>query len=295
MKNDFQNALARILVYEGGKVDDPRDPGGRTNKGITQITFNAYLREKNLPQTDVYMITDAEVAEIYETKYWDVVSGDQLPAGLDLCVFDGAVNSGPGQSGKWLQNALGDKFTSTVDGIIGSKTLQAIEDFGDVEGLINAYCSRRLATLQHLKTWPTFGKGWSARIANVMKTADAWAAGAPAPNPVVVTADGGHRKAPISAMKVSKIGQMTTHVTTAATGVAAVASNAAGQLQPVQTQFPNWHWLTYAIGALTGGSVITGIAVKFITDARAAAAAGTATVAVDLDADAGHPQVPVKE
>ena len=107
MQANFPKALPRILVYEGGKVDDPRDPGGRTNKGITQTTFNAWCREQGLPQVDVYTITNDEVASIYKYKFWDVVRGDDLPCGLDLVVFDGAVNSGPGQSGKWLQRALG--------------------------------------------------------------------------------------------------------------------------------------------------------------------------------------------
>lgn len=295
MEDNFQKALARVLVYEGGKVDNPADPGGRTNKGVTQITFNAWLRENGASSRDVYIITYAEVSAIYKAKFWGIVRGDDLPSGLDLAVFDAAVNSGPGQAGKWLQHALGDKFVGAIDGLIGMKTLQAIEDFGDVEILISDFCQRRLATLKSLRTWSTFGKGWSARIANVLKTADAWASNSPAPMPVDVTASGGHRKAPMSAMKVSKIGQGVTHATTVITGAGAVASNAAGQLAPIQTQFPNWHWLTYLIAFMTGGSVVAGVAVKVVTDTRAAAAEGSATATVDLDADAGHPQVTVNE
>ncbi len=62
MQLDFAKALPRILVYEGGQVDDPRDPGGRTNKGITQATFNVYLRAHGMQPEDVYRITDAEVS-----------------------------------------------------------------------------------------------------------------------------------------------------------------------------------------------------------------------------------------
>ena len=293
MQTDFAKALPRILVYEGGRVDNPRDPGGRTNKGITQGTFNAWLRENGMPTEDVYNITNDEVSTIYKLKYWDMVRGDDLPAGLDLCVFDGSVNSGPGQSGKWLQRALGDKFPGPIDGMIGMKTLQAIDDYGNIEDLINAYCSRRLATLQSFRTWSTFGAGWHARIANCMKTADAWAAGTDAaPHPVDVSAAG---KAPISDLKVSKISQGVMHATTVATGAGAVASNAAGQLAPIQVNFPNWHWLTYIVGGLTAASAFSGVAVKMASDALKAAEAGSATATVNLDADSDHPQIPVND
>ena len=292
MQDDFAKALPRILVYEGGKVDNPADPGGRTNQGITQATFNAWLREQGQPSRDVYTITAAEVSTIYKTKYWDMVQGDKLPAGLDLCVFDAGVNSGNGQAGKWLQRALGDKFAATVDGIIGVKTLQAVEDFGDIETLINAFCSRRLATLQSLKTWGTFGKGWSARIANVMKTGDSWAAGAPAPNPVDVTAAGGHNKAPITDIKPNKVSQIATHATTIATGAGTVASQAATQLAPVASTFG---WIKYVLGGATICSFIAGVIIMLSQNAKTAAEAGTATAAVNLDADAGNPSVPVND
>lgn len=291
MQTNFSRALAQVLVYEGGRVEDPRDPGGRTNKGVTQFTFNAYLRENNLPAADVYAITLDEVIAIYKTRYWGVVHGDDLPSGLDLVVFDAAVNSGPAQAGKWLQRALGDKFTGVVDGLLGPLTLQAVEDYGDVETLVNVFCAHRLATLRSLRTWPSFGRGWDARIANVMKTADAWCSGADAPAPVDVTSIGGHKKAPVSDIKVSRIGQAAAHATTVATGAGAAASSAAGQLGPVQAQFPHWQWLTYAISALTIVSIAAGIIVKIISDTRAAAAAGTAVAKVNPDADAGLARV----
>ena len=295
MQLDFAKALPRILVYEGGQVDDPRDPGGRTNKGITQATFNVYLRSHGMRPEDVYSITDAEVSTIYLTRYWTTICGDALPAGLDLVVFDAAVNSGPGQAGRWLQSALGSAFNGTVDGLIGRGTLQAVEDFGNVEGLINAVCERRLATLHSLRTWPTYGRGWSARIANVMKTGDAWAAGSPAPHPVDVSAAGGHRKALIGDLKVSRFGQASAHAATAITGAGTLAADAAGQLQPVQQQFPDWQWLTYAVGGLTVVGIAAGVVTKIVSDTRAAAAAGTATATVNLSADEGHPEVPVND
>jgi lysozyme family protein len=299
MKDDFARALPRILVYEGGKCEDAHDPGGRTNKGITQATFNAYLRSRGEPQKDVFEITDVEVEEIYQTRYWDVVQGDKLPTGLDLVVFDGAVNSGPGQSGKWLQQALTAEghLDAAIDGLIGTKTLQAIEDAaGDaatLEALIGAYCSRRLATLQHLTTWKYFGPGWHARIANGLKTADAWAAEADEPPAVDVTADGGHKKAPVTDIKKSQVAEVAAHATTIAATTGAVAANASTQLQPVQAAFPHAGWLGYILGGLAAVGAVSGLVVQSINKVRAAAEKGSATATVNLDADAGRPQVSV--
>src|SRR4051794_37391096 len=102
-KADFARSLVRVLAYEGGEVNNSRDPGGKTNQGITQRTYSAWLSSRDEPNADVYAIPAAARDEIYETEYWDRIRGDDLPDGLDLCVFDAAVNSGVGQAGKWLQ------------------------------------------------------------------------------------------------------------------------------------------------------------------------------------------------
>ena len=123
----FRDALARVLVHEGGKVDHPADPGGRTNKGVTQRVYNAWRTKSYLPLRDVYLISDLEVEAIYRFQYWDAIKGDQLPPGIGYVVLDGAVNSGPKQSAKWLQRALGFE-PSQVDGMIGSVTLNAAQE-----------------------------------------------------------------------------------------------------------------------------------------------------------------------
>ena len=102
MTDKFKEALARVLVHEGGEVHNPKDPGGRTNKGITQRVYNAWRTRSHLPIRDVYLISDTEVESIYRSQYWDVIKGDQLPPGVDYAVFDGAMNSGPKQSVKCL-------------------------------------------------------------------------------------------------------------------------------------------------------------------------------------------------
>lgn len=156
---DFDLALAFVLDREGGYSDHPRDPGGRTNMGITQRValhwgFNGQL--KAIP-----MIW---VRRIYRSGYWDACRCDNLPDHpLRLVVFDAAVHSGPGQSIKWLQSELG----VTVDGKLGPKTLGAVLTLspGGLDRLALALIDRRLAFLKSLKTWRDFGRGWSSRIA----------------------------------------------------------------------------------------------------------------------------------
>ncbi len=184
MKDEFAPALKKVLVYEGGKVDDPHDPGGRTNKGVTQRVFNSYLASVGRKPRDVYTMTDAECEAIYRKKYWNEIMGDDLPPGVSFVVFDGAVNSGVMQSGKWLQRALGDRYAGKLDGIIGMGTLQAVKTHPDHDKLIAAICDRRMSFLKSLKTWSRYGGGWSVRVKNVAATGQAWAMGSVGPEVV---------------------------------------------------------------------------------------------------------------
>jgi lysozyme family protein len=292
-KLEFPKALPRILVYEGGKVDDPHDPGGRTAYGITQGTYNAYRRKLGLPTQDVFLISNSERADIYKTMYWDKVHGDDLPMGLGLNVFDGAVNSGAGRSGIWLQQALGAVFTGQIDGQIGDKTLQAVDDFGDDDELIRAYCAHRLGTLMRLKNWKRYGKGWGARIANVQKTGIAWYDSSEAPHPVSLMDLGGHQKAIVQDNLLQPpISQMVAHLGTAAGSAGTLASSTATQLQAVGDTFK---FVTYAIGGLTLAAVVAGVVVKLSADASAAADKGVAKASVSEDADAKSPVVEVDD
>src|SRR6187397_3187687 len=94
----FESALPFILRWEGGFVDHPSDPGGRTNKGVTQRVYTSWLARRGLPQSDVKNIFDAEVKAIYETDYWLPPRCNELPTQLDLVQFDTAVNMGVGRA-----------------------------------------------------------------------------------------------------------------------------------------------------------------------------------------------------
>jgi lysozyme family protein len=181
MKATFAYAMPKILVHEGGKVNHPEDPGGRTNQGVTQRVYDGYRRNLKLPLRTVYDMSNTERDEIYKKQYWDAVKGDRLPQGVDYVLFDGAVNSGPAQSIKWLQRALGGV---KVDGVLGEATLGALEGVNDHDALIAKIIARREAFLRALKTFKTFGKGWMSRIAQVLKIGQAWARGSVGPEPV---------------------------------------------------------------------------------------------------------------
>lgn len=180
MADRFKEALARILVHEGGKADHPKDPGGRTNKGVTQRVYNGWRTKNHLPIRDVFQISDNEVEAIYRFQYWEPIKADMLPPGVGYVVFDGAVNSGPKQSVKWLQRAIG-AAAGTVDGIVGSVTLTAASHDSDHDALIARIIDRREKFLRALKTFKTFGKGWMRRITNVKATGQAWAMGSVGP------------------------------------------------------------------------------------------------------------------
>lgn len=170
MLESFSRALTLVLKHEGGYSNHPADPGGATMKGVIQRVYDAYRQRKGLPARNVRKLENVELQEIYRQLYWNKIDGDELPAGLDYCVFDAAVNSGPGQAAKWLQRAINDvlgKGFVVVDGNIGPATLAAADEAiqaAQLGPVVDAMCDRRLAMLKGLKTWATFGTGWTNRI-----------------------------------------------------------------------------------------------------------------------------------
>lgn len=157
----FERALALVLTHEGGWSDDPADPGGATNLGVTIGTLSLWLG-RPATRAEVRALTPATVAPIYRRRFWDAIQGDALPAGLDVALFDFAVNSGPKRAVIGLQRAL----DVADDGRLGPVTLAALAD-RDRPGLIDAVCDGRLAFLRALSTWPRFGRGWARRVEDV--------------------------------------------------------------------------------------------------------------------------------
>lgn len=161
MKDNFEACLVEVLKHEGGWADHPKDPGGATMKGVTIGTYSTWLG-RQATKEELRNIPDEHLHQIYKAWYWDKVKGDELPRGVDLCLFDYAVNSGPKRAVVAVQEALG----VTADGALGPKTLWAIQKT-DPATLLGAVCQRRLAFLQSLPIWGTFGGGWGRRVKEV--------------------------------------------------------------------------------------------------------------------------------
>ena len=163
MEHNFETCLQWLLSHEGGFVNHPEDPGGMTNKGITAKVYARWLDEvmdadANITEDIMRNIPDNHVAAIYREEYWNRVNGDDLPSGVDWCVFDWAVNSGTGRAARAIQRCVGAK----ADGAIGPMTLTAIKSH-DAASLIEDMFQRRQAFYERLSTFETFGKGWTNR------------------------------------------------------------------------------------------------------------------------------------
>lgn len=165
MRENFHACLKHIRREEGGNSDHPKDPGGRTSRGIIQRVYNAWRQSKGLPTQDVFLATDAEVTSIYYEQYWSPY-GDSLPTGLDLVFFDFCVNAGRQQSVKTLQRALG----LPADGMFGVRTKTGVEQ-ADIGRLIHAFSEKRRAFYRSLRTFSVFGKGWLARTDRIERAA----------------------------------------------------------------------------------------------------------------------------
>ena len=158
-------SIRRVLASEGGYVNHPSDPGGPTNFGITIADYRRYVKP-DATASDVRSMRLEEAKAIYREKYWRAMHCDDLPAGVDYCVFDYAVNSGTGRVPKVLQRVLG----LGVSGRIDAGTLAAARE-REPRTLITAVCDERLRFLQGLKTWPVFGNGWTRRVGEVRAAA----------------------------------------------------------------------------------------------------------------------------
>ena len=169
MKENFDKCFELVLEDEGHYVNDPRDPGGRTNLGVTQRAWESYVGN---PVNEEFMraLTPYIVKPFYKAMYWDKIKGDQLPNGVDYAVYDFAVNSGVGRATKMLQQIAG----VLVDGSLGPKSMGAIREC-DPEQVVDALCDMRLDFLKRLPTFETFGKGWSRRVAEVKDKASGMA------------------------------------------------------------------------------------------------------------------------
>ena len=156
MIGNFQSCLDLVLKSEGGWVNNPKDPGGETNLGVTKRVWEEYVGH---PVESLKKLTKADVAPLYELKYWRPCYGEVLPRGLDFVVFSMGINAGPGRSVKLLQSAIG----CVPDGVIGPRTRELISK-SNCANLIAKFSETRREYYRTLKTFPIFGKGWLNRV-----------------------------------------------------------------------------------------------------------------------------------
>ena len=161
MRNNFEKCLTEVLKHEGGYVNHPKDPGGITNLGVTKKVWEEWVGHE-VSADDMKGLTKDDVKPLYHNRYWDACKCDDLPAGVDYCVFDTAVNSGRVRAVKFLQAVVG----TVPDGSIGPITLASANSRGK-NLTIQQFMDKRDAFLRGLSNFPTFGKGWIRRTTEV--------------------------------------------------------------------------------------------------------------------------------
>jgi lysozyme family protein len=167
---NFERSLEFVLDAEGGFVNHPHDRGGKTNRGILQREYDVYRDNRQEDRRCVKEISQEELEDIYYNDYWVRGKCYKFPYPLCLIHFDGCVNTGVGQAGKFLQRAVG----AQDDGIIGNKTIIAYEKKVDDVGL-EPICDSIMQQRQDFykllvkldDTQKSFSKGWSNRLTNL--------------------------------------------------------------------------------------------------------------------------------
>ncbi|NBD96291.1 MAG: hypothetical protein GVY11_07445 [Gammaproteobacteria bacterium] len=180
----FERCLQITAKWEGGWSDHPSDPGGATQYGVTQATYRRAVREGVIEAIEggVRNLSRQDARFIYQKFYWNDpgLANYRLPAGVDLAVFDAAVNQGPERAVRFLQRAINDTRSHVpsaalaVDGIMGPRTHEAVRALcrkGHRAELLKHFTVRRMLHWSGLRQMATFGLGWFRRGVDVLVTA----------------------------------------------------------------------------------------------------------------------------
>lgn len=182
-KNRFDECVDIVFRFEGGYSDYAEDRGGKTKYGITESTMLLAYKKGIVLYKNIYDLTLEDAKKIYQVEYWDRCRCDEIPAPIDLCVFDASVNCGVSASGKFLQTALniylelrGNNTMLKIDGIIGEKTIKVIESISSISHA-QFVCSRvndeRIAyyldVCKRNKSQMAFLSGWIRRVLELEK------------------------------------------------------------------------------------------------------------------------------
>ena len=159
---DFHRCISLILGEEGGIEKHRKDPGGLTNYGISQRSY---------PTLNIAALTLDDAKAIYRRDYWNPIRGDELPSGLDLTLFDSAINQGPVTAIQLLQHALQIKADGRLGPITLAASIQAMPD------LLDAFDAERALRYEFNRNEEVFGRGWYRRLLRINRRA--WARAAP--------------------------------------------------------------------------------------------------------------------
>jgi lysozyme family protein len=163
----FHRWLDLELAFEGGLVDDPDDPGGRTNKGITQRTYDDWRKRRGLSARDVADIANDEVEAIYHER-WLSVGADKLPEQIAIVAADAAVHHGAVQAIRFLERSVGH---AKVDGRLDPDLIVAARTADPVKVAKSILDQRREFCAELIKKRPVLAKytGWAVRFDKLEK------------------------------------------------------------------------------------------------------------------------------
>lgn len=146
----FEKSFQEVMLAEGGYVNNPKDPGGETCYGVSKRAY---------PNLDIKNLTLDDAKEIYRRDYWNKCGADKLPEGVAVMAADLAYNSGISRSIKLMQRTCGLPESGKLDPL----TLGKIES-SDIPEYMEKFKNVRMNFLRSLKTWSTFGRGWTNRV-----------------------------------------------------------------------------------------------------------------------------------
>ncbi|MFN0297757.1 glycoside hydrolase family 108 protein [Acinetobacter albensis] len=165
----FDQAFERLIGHEGGYSIDSKDPGnwtgGKVGVGILKGTKYG-IAANTYPNLDIKNLTLAQAKQIYKKDWWDKLGADQLHSAIVFQLWDFAINAGKKRAVMELQQAVNIK----ADGIIGPKTIAAVQN-ENLNDVLLTLTAERLRFYTSLGTWPTYGKGWTNRVADNLKYA----------------------------------------------------------------------------------------------------------------------------
>lgn len=167
---NFNLFFDKLLLHEGGFVNNKNDKGGATNLGVTIATWQAQGYDKDgngtIDVNDLKKINKEDARYIAKKLYWDKVLGDKINnQSIAEFIFDWAYNSGPKTAILKLQHILGP--TVSNDGVIGNQTINALNS-GNQEVIFNKLFESRKnffhAIVRANPKNKVFLKGWLNRL-----------------------------------------------------------------------------------------------------------------------------------